>query len=104
MRRGSTLTVGSLIGASVRDATGRRLGTVVDLIITGLPEPKVVHLILGAGALPGRLQVDVSEPPAAQRRGSVRTIPWSNVEEVSGRVVRLRAQPDADRLAGGLAR
>lgn len=90
MRPGSTLTVGRLIGASVQDAAGRRLGTVVDLAITGLPDPEVVQLILGARAVPGRLQVDVPVPHRAERRGTVRIVPWEEVEEVRGRVVRLR--------------
>lgn len=95
MRRGSTLAVGRLIGATVRDAGGRQLGTVVDLAITGPPEPEVVQLILGARAMAGRLQVDAPVPRGAQRRGTVRTVPWSEVEEVRGRVVRLRPQRDA---------
>lgn len=94
MRAGSTFMTGRLIGASVRDAEGRRLGTVVDLAITGLPDPEVKQLILGARALAGRLQVDVPVPRNAERRGTVRIIPWSDVEEVRGRVLRLRAQRD----------
>ncbi len=90
MKPGSTFPVGRLIGASVHDAQGRRLGTVVDLAITGPPEPEVTQLILGARALAGRLQVDVPVPRRAERRGTVRTVPWSQVEEVVGRVVRLR--------------
>lgn len=96
MRPGSAITVGSLIGASVRDAAGHRLGSVVDLAITGPPESEVKQLILGARALPGRLQVDAPVPRGAERRGIVRIVPWSEVEEISGRVVRLRAQPDTE--------
>lgn len=90
MRPGSTLTVGRLIGAVVRDADGHRLGTVVDLGITGLPEPEVVQLILGPMGLAGRLQVAAPPSLRAPGRAGVRTIPWAEVEEVRGRVIRLR--------------
>jgi hypothetical protein len=87
--RGDTLTIGQLIGCRVRDAEGTRLGVVVDLGLTALPELEIVTLLLGAAGLLQRLQVDGPIPRHwAQRRGW-RSIPWSAVAKVQPGIIQL---------------
>lgn len=90
------IEIEDLIGGSVLDAEGRKLGRVVDVLVTGLPRPEVVALALGAGAWLARLELD--SPllrllrPLRRRPRLVKVVPWRHVAAVENRVT-IRLKP-----------
>lgn len=83
--RKRTIEIEDLVGGRVVDAGGRTLGRVVDVLVTGLPEPEVVALALGAGAWLARLEVDSPLLRLLRRPRRVKVVPWRHVASVEGR-------------------
>jgi sporulation protein YlmC with PRC-barrel domain len=86
-----TIEIEDLVGNRVVDAEGRSQGHVVDVLITSLPRPEVVALVLGANAWLARLEVD-SPLRKLLRRHRVRVVPWRHVASVEDRVL-IRLKP-----------
>ena len=86
------LLVADLVGSTVVDADGRRLGRVVDVAATATPPHRLLELEIGVSAWLDRLNVTAlgkrGRFPSARRR-----IPWSQVERIEGFTIHLASGP-----------
>jgi sporulation protein YlmC with PRC-barrel domain len=83
------------------DSDGRRCGKVDDLELEGVSEgaPRVVALLVGPGAWPGRGRLG-RLAAALARQDRTTHVPWEQVKEIDS-AIRLRATAAELRLARG---
>ena len=89
--RSRRIHVEDLIGAPVTDASGRRLGHVVDVEVRPKAGWEIVALVLGRFSLLDRMDV---LRPIAYRLGGLAdsdVVRWTDVDRFEDRQVRLRA-------------
>lgn len=88
-----TLRVADLIGSTVKDANGAKLGKVVDLVATGQPPFALLGLEVGASAWLDRLNVATLTKrgrfPASRQR-----IPWHRVDRIEGYTIYLTREDE----------
>ena len=85
----STIRLADLIGSSVVDAEGNRIGHVVDLVVDRERDFALREIVVGSGGWIGRLNMQRALPKRFGHRAKP-GIAWSDVDRIERQTIHLK--------------